>query len=256
MSSDRLREKVVIVAGGAGLLGKEFVKAVIENGGTAVIADADKLAGEKLQKSLGANTVDFVRLDITSKTSIKEMICYLIEKYGKIDALVNSVYPKNANYGRKFEDVTYEDFCENISMGIGGCFLLSQQLIPVFKKQGYGNIVNIASIYGVIPPRFEIYRETEMTMPVEYAAIKAAIIHLTKYFAKALKGCNVRVNSISPGGILNGQPAKFLEKYNFYGLSKGMLDAKDLKGTLVYLLSDDSQYVNGQNIIIDDGFSL
>ena len=96
---------------------------------------------------------------------------------------MNSAYPRNANYGRKFEDVTYEDFCENIDMGIGGCFLLSQQLVHIFKKQRYGNIINIASIYGVIPPRFEIYEGTEMTMPIEYAAIKAAIIHLTKYFA-------------------------------------------------------------------------
>lgn len=256
MATDRLRGKIVIVAGGAGLLGSEFVKAVIENGGTAVIADADESGGRKLQKELENKKADFVRFDITSKISITEMISSLINKYGKIDALVNSVYPKNANYGRKFEDVTYEDFCENIDMGIGGCFLLSQQLILLFKKQGFGNIVNIASVYGIIPPRFEIYEGTEMTMPVEYAAIKAAIIHLTRYCAKALKGCSVRVNSISPGGVLNNQPENFLKKYNFHGLSKGMLDAKDLKGTLVFLLSDDSQYINGRNIVVDDGFTL
>ncbi|MBN1788100.1 MAG: SDR family oxidoreductase [Sedimentisphaerales bacterium] len=256
MDSNKLGGKVVIVAGGAGLLGREFVNAVVENGGIAVIADADRAGGEELQKSLKSSKAEFIEFDITSKASIEKMASSLMKKHGKIDALVNSVYPKNANYGRKFEDVTYEDFCENIDMNLGGCFLLCQQLIAVFKKQGYGNIINIASIYGVIPPRFEIYEGTEMTMPVEYAAIKAAVIHLTKYFAKALTGCNIRVNAISPGGILNNQPEEFLEKYNSYGLSKGMLEAKDLNGSVIYLLSDDSQYVNGQNIIVDDGFVL
>jgi len=95
-----------------------------------------------------------------------------------------------------------------------------------------------------------------MTMAVEYAVIKSALIHLTKYMAKYFKGYNIRVNSISPGGILNNQSEKFLKKYNSLCLSKGILGTQDLKGTLLYLLSDISKYVNGQNIIVDDGFSL
>jgi len=260
MVSDKLNEKIVIVAGGAGLLGKELMEAVIENGGIGIIADIDESRGkevlESLEKNVKGGRAEFIELDITSKTSINEMVEYLVEKYGEIDALVNSTYPKNENYGNKFEDVSYEDFCENVAVSLGGLFLLSQQLAVVFKKQGYGNIVNIASIYGIIAPRFEIYEDSEMTMPVEYAAIKSASIHLTRYIAKTFKGCGIRANSISPGGVLNGQPTQFLKKYNSYGLSKGMLDAKDLKGTLVYLLSEDSQYVNGQNIIVDDGFTL
>jgi len=260
MVSDKLSRKIVIVAGGAGLLGRKLVEAVMENGGVGIIADIDGTKGkevlESLKKKVKGGKADFTELDITSKTSINKMVEYLVEKYGKVDALVNSTYPKNKNYGNIFENVHYEDFYENVAISLGGLFLLSQQLAIVFKKQGHGNIVNIASIYGVIAPRFEIYEGSEMTMPVEYAAIKSASIHLTRYIAKYFKGCGIRANSISPGGVLNGQPAQFLKKYNSYGSSKGMLDAKDLKGTLVYLLSEDSQYVNGQNIIIDDGFTL
>jgi len=125
-----------------------------------------------------------------------------------------------------------------------------------FQKQGYGNIINISSIYGVISPKFEIYDNTEMTMPVEYAAIKSGMLHLTKYMAKYFKGNNIRVNAISPGGILDSQPEEFLKKYNQECLTKGMLNGCDLNGTLVFLLSDMSMYINGQNIVVDDGFSL
>ena len=105
-------------------------------------------------------------------------------------------------------------------------------------------------------PRFEVYTGTSMTMPVEYAAIKSAIINLTKYMAKYFKGTGIRVNAISPGGILGAQPVEFIDRYAENCLSKGMLGAEDLNGTLLYLLSDMGAYVNGQNIIVDDGFRL
>jgi NAD(P)-dependent dehydrogenase (short-subunit alcohol dehydrogenase family) len=143
-----------------------------------------------------------------------------------------------------------------LGLNLGGYFTASQQFSQYFKKQGYGNIINISSIYGVIAPKFEVYDNTPMTMPVEYAAIKSGLIHLTKYMAKYFKGMNIKVNALSPGGIFDSQPEAFLEKYKEKCLNKGMLDKSDLKGTLVYLLSDMSRYVNGQNIVVDDGFSL
>jgi NAD(P)-dependent dehydrogenase (short-subunit alcohol dehydrogenase family) len=255
-----LKNKVVVITGGAGLIGKEFISAVVENGGIGIIADINKEIGlnvkEELSKNLKTENIDFIKLDINSKESLKKCIDYLNKKYKKIDALVNNAYPRNKNYGKDFFDIEYEDFVENMGLNVGGYFLASQQFGKYFKNQGYGNIINIASIYGAVAPRFEIYENTKMTMPVEYAAIKSAIIHLTKYMAKYFKGMNIKVNAISPGGILNNQPKEFLEKYNSFGLSKGMLDASDLKGTLVYLLSDMSKYLNGQNIIVDDGWSL
>ncbi|WNL15948.1 oxidoreductase [Arcobacter cryaerophilus gv. pseudocryaerophilus] len=255
-----LKNKVVVITGGAGLIGKEFVKAVIENGGIAIIADINEQIGEEvkenLSKELNTTNIDFIKLDITSKNSLSECILYLDNKYQKIDALVNNAYPRNKNYGKDFFEVEYSDFVENTGLNLGGYFTASQQFAQYFKSQGYGNIVNISSIYGVVAPKFEVYENTTMTMPVEYAAIKSGLIHLTKYMAKYFKGMNIKVNALSPGGILNSQPEAFLEKYKEQCLNKGMLDNSDLKGTLVYLLSDMSKYVNGQNIIVDDGFSL
>ena len=255
-----LGPKVVVVTGGAGLIGREFVRAIAEAGGIAVIAELDADAAESakagIEKELPAARVDIVQMDITSKTSVTAAIEQLAAKHGRIDALVNNAYPRNKSYGRKVEDVEYQDFCENVGMHLGGYFLASQQFLEFFRRQGYGNIISMSSIYGVVAPRFEIYDNTPMTMPVEYSVIKSGILHLTKYFAKYYKGNNIRLNCISPGGVFNNQPQEFVNRYNAHALTKGMIDNADLSGTLLYLLSDDSKYVNGQNIIVDDGWSL
>ena len=255
-----LKGKVVVVTGGAGIIGKEFVSAIIKQNGIAIIADIDKDAGKRvrneLAKELESENIDFFNLDITSKKSTSDCINYVSGKYNRIDALVNNAYPRNKNYGRHFFDVEYSDFVENIGINLGGCILSSQLFSQYFQSQGYGNIINISSIYGVIPPKFEIYEKTLMTVPIEYAAIKSGLIHMTKYMAKYFKGMNIRVNSISPGGVLDAQPIEFLDKYNSLCLTKGMLDKSDLNGTLIFLLSNMSKYINGQNLVIDDGFSL
>jgi len=255
-----LKNQVVVVTGGCGLIGQEFTKAILENNGTAVILDINEETGsrvcESISNELNSDKLDFIKLDITQKESLVNVIEKLAVKYGKISALINNAYPRNKHYGKHFFDVQYSDFCENINLHLGGYFLTSQQFAEYFKKQGYGNIINISSIYGVITPRFEIYKDTSMTVPVEYAVIKSALIHLTKYMAQYFKGMNIRVNAISPGGIFDNQPEPFLKNYREKCAEKGMLDKSDLKGTLLYLLSDMSKFVNGQNIIVDDGFTL
>jgi NAD(P)-dependent dehydrogenase (short-subunit alcohol dehydrogenase family) len=250
-----IANKVIVVTGGAGALGQSFVEAIANNGGIAIIADVDLDAAKLLASKVGRKA-EAVALNITSIDSITSLINSLIEKHGRIDAVVNNAYPRNKNYGRTLEDVTYEDFCENVDMHLGGYFLVAQQFCLAFKKQGYGNVINMSSIYGSIAPRFEVYDGTRMTMPVEYSAIKAAIEHLTRYFAQYFKGAGIRVNSLSPGGIAAGQPNDFLVAYNRKCASKGMLDSKDVVGTLMFLLADESRFMTGQNLIVDDGFSL
>ena len=239
--------KVVVVIGAGGLLGRDFVRGIAEHGGHPVLADI----GEP-------QTCDHLAIgvDINSKASVMALISTVHARYGRIDAVVNSAYPRNAQYGRKFFDVTHEDFCENISLNLGGMFLVCQKMAEYFQKQGHGNIINIASIYGVTAPKFEIYENTAMTMPVEYAAIKSAVIHLTKYMAKYLKGSHIRVNSISPGGILDKQPEVFLSAYKKLCVNKGMLDPAEITNALLFLIGDMSLNINGHNLIVDDGFSV
>lgn len=255
MQSNSLKNKVIVVTGAAGKIGQSFVRGISARGGIAIVADINLEAAELIAQDYTSNSYA-AHLDITNKESVMALISNLMKRYGHIDALVNNAYPRNKNYGKKLEDVTYADFCENVNMHLGGYFLVTQQFCLAFKQQGYGNIVNMSSIYGSMVPRFKVYEGTTMTMPVEYAAIKSAIEHLTRYFAQYFKGTGIRVNCLSPGGILADQPADFLVAYNNHCAIKGMLDADDLLGALIFLLSDESSFMTGQNLIIDDGFSL
>ena len=256
---DVLMGKTVLVTGGAGLLGRTFCNAIAASGGRVAVADineaaaqsvADKIAEAFPGASLG------VAMDITDKTSVRNALERTSEALGPVNGLVNNAYPRNSGYGRKLEAVEYEDFIDNVGRHLGGYFLVSQQAAAVFAQNGGGSIVNMGSIYGVMAPRFSIYENTPMTMPVEYSAIKSGVLHLTRYFAQYLKGTQIRVNAISPGGIKDGQPESFLRAYASFCATKGMLDPSDLTGSLTFLLSDMSQYITGQNIVVDDGFSL
>ncbi len=241
-------------------MGSSFVRSIVQNGGIAIAASRHS-SEEKFKSIVDVSKnelrkIHFSRVNVTSIHSIASLFDSVSKKHGHIDAVVNSSFPRNSMWGAKFEDVAYEDFCENININLGGCFLVCQRAMRFFSNQGYGNIVNISSIYGIIPPKFEIYDKTKMTKEVEYIISKSAIIHFTKYLAKYLKGKNIRVNCLSPGGVFDNQPAEFVRKYNAQCLSKGLLSSDDINGTLLFLLSDHSKYVNGQNIVVDDGFSL
>ena len=261
-----LKNKVVVITGGAGRIGSEFARAVVENNAIAIIADINEDFANKIINKISndlenkiqnvKSKILFLSVDISLKSSIVDAINFLNKKYGKIDALVNNAYPRSKNFGKKFFEIEMEDFNEFSNLHLGGYFNVSQQFIKYFLEQKYGNIINISSIQGIAAPAFETYEGTSMHSPIEYTTVKHGLIGMTKYMAKMFKKDGIRVNAISPGGILDNQPEIFLEQYKKRCGIKGMLDATDLTGALIYLLSDVSKYVNGQNIIVDDGFSL
>jgi len=260
-SSSDLEGKVVVITGGAGLIGKGFVKSVVENGGTAVIADIDEISGnevkDQISKELSTNKIEFIKVDITNKESIRGMIDVILKRHKVIDALINNAYPRNKNYGRKFEDVTYEDFCENLNLHLGGYFLMSQEVSRVMIDQKGGVIVYVASIYGFMAPRFELYENASFTSPVEYSAIKGGLLSLTKYLASYLGKHDIRVNAISPGGVHDNQPESFVAQYSKKAvIGNRMAEPDDLTGAVIFLLSDASRYITGQNIVVDGGWSI
>ena len=256
-----LKEKTVIITGGAGLIGSAFTRECVKYCANVVVVDVDEERGftlvEKVNKETKNSNVIFQRCDIANLEDIQNLINTTLKKFKGIDALVNNAYPRNENYGRKFEDVSFDDFCDNVNMHLGGYFLITKEVVKVMMKQTYGNIINITSMYGFVAPRFDIYEGTDMTTPVEYAAIKGGLINITRYLASYLGKYNIRVNAISPGGILNNQPESFVKKYSEkVVLEKRMTNTDDLTGVLIFLLSDASKYITGQNIVVDGGWSL
>ena len=245
--------KSVVVVGGLGRLGIDFIRACKQENYKVIIIDIINKDG---WNKLDLDCDLFIQADINDDKSLKDALNKIINKFNKIDSVVNTSYPRGKNFGNDVFSISLEDFNENINLHLGGYFQVMQQFAMYFIEQGYGNIINIASIQGIAAPKFKHYEGTNIISPIEYTAAKSAIIAISRYMAKYLAGKNIRVNCISPGGIIDNQPDSFQENYKDSCTSKGMLDTKDIVGTLLFLLSDKSKYINGQNIIVDDGWSL
>lgn len=251
-----LTNKTILIAGAGGLIGTAVVKACLTQGARVIATDLDAdLLQQKLQAggiTAQDNTLQLASLDLQQTEAINALL-----RQFQPDGAVNCSYPRNKDYGKHFFDVSLQSFNDNLALNLGSAFLFMQQCAAYFKHvQREFSLVNLASVYGVVAPRFDVYANTPMTMPVEYAAIKSALIHLSKYAAAYVADSRFRVNLVSPGGILDGQPEPFLQAYQCKTLGKGMLDAKDVTGAVVYLLSDLARFTNGQNIVVDDGFTL
>lgn len=255
--SSYLEGKTVLVCGAAGLIGSAISKAILNHGGRVIASDiCHNQLQKKFEQLYSGNSPDeltFRELDITNEMQVRDFFRSLKH----IDGAINATYPRNKNYGAHFLDVSLDSFNDNVSLHLGSSFLFIQQCAAYFKSHNTPlSVINISSIYGVVPPNFEIYRHTSMTMPVEYAAIKSALLHLSKYAVKYMKNSGFRVNSISPGGIMDAQPKAFTESYKSCTLGSGLLHPEDMESAVTFLLSDGAKYVNGQNIVVDDGFTL
>jgi len=235
----QLKNKVIVIGGGKGLIGSAFVKACEKEGANVVIADLPEC-------------------NLTHYDDVAVFVYRTLQKYGKIDALVNCAYPRNKNYNKKpFEKTDIIDFKENIDLHLSAYFLITQTVSKYMIKRKKGTIINISSIYGFNAPRFEVYKGTKMGIPIEYAIVKGGIINMTKYLASYLGKYNINVNCISPGGVFDNQPSSFVKEYTKrVSMGKRMASVDDLTSTLIYLLSDKTKYVTGQNICVDGGWSL
>jgi NAD(P)-dependent dehydrogenase (short-subunit alcohol dehydrogenase family) len=254
-----LQGKTVLVVGAAGRIGRVIVDAVLSAGGRTVALDTDAAGLRALAAVHGPNALSCAPLDMTDRASMDRALADAHDRFGAVDGAVNTAYPRNPRYGRHFFDVEYADFCENTGLHMGGYFLFMQACARYALERGQPfSLVNLSSIYGSMAPRFDVYAGTAMTMPIEYAAIKAGLEHMTRYVNAYMKGRGAafRANCVSPGGIEAGQDDRFLESYRAHCMSKGMLHAADVVGAILFLLSDQSRFIAGQTLVVDDGFSL
>jgi NAD(P)-dependent dehydrogenase (short-subunit alcohol dehydrogenase family) len=248
----RLDGKNVMITGGLGLIGTEITKALVEFGARVFVADTNKEKAADISKH---PSIKFVQMDITDESSVDNAIKVVIADCGRIDVLINSAYPRTADWGVKFEKVLFDSWKKNINDQLGGYFLCCQRIAEQMKHNNGGSIINISSIYGVVAPDFSIYEGTEMTMPAAYSAIKGGAIAFTRYLATYYAKDNIRANSVSPGGIFDNQPPAFVEKYCRQTPLDRMGNPEDIVGAVVFLASDASSYVTGLNLMVDGGWT-
>jgi NAD(P)-dependent dehydrogenase (short-subunit alcohol dehydrogenase family) len=240
-----LKDKVIIVTGGNGLLGKEMIYDITKKGGIAICADIS------LKTDLSLNKLNF---DVTSIESIVNAYQLVNTYYGKIDGLVNNAYPRTKDWGNKFEDIKLESWKKNVDMQMNSVFICIQKIIP-YLLVTKGNIVNIGSIYGVVGNDFTVYENTELTSAAAYSAIKGGLINFTRYLASYYGGDAININLVSPGGIFDNQNPIFVKQYNHKVPMKRMGTPKDIAPPVSFLLSNESQYITGQNLIVDGGWT-
>lgn len=253
-----LSKKVVVVTGGAGLIGQAYVEALASSGALVYIAEHDAERAENVRSSLCNQElkVKVVILDISNQKSVESGIEKILSAEGHIDGWINNAYPRTKDWGLKFEEVPFESWQKNVDLHLNGYCLCCQKVAEVMKKQNSGSIINVASTYGIVGPDFSVYDGTEMTMPAAYAAIKGGIINFTRYLASYYGSFGVRVNCISPGGVFDNQPESFVKKYSEKTPLKRMAKPNDMTGAVVYLASDASLYVTGHNLVVDGGWSV
>jgi NAD(P)-dependent dehydrogenase (short-subunit alcohol dehydrogenase family) len=240
-----LKDKLLVVTGGTGLLGRQIISRLREAGATAIATDI----------SVG-NSDNEIYIDITSEDSVRGVIEIIVSRYGKIDGWVNNAYPRTKDWGNKLEDIPFDSWRQNVDMHLNGYFICSKLALEQMKVQKSGSLINMCSIYGIVAPDFTVYDGTEMTMPAAYSAIKGGLVNLTRYLAAYYGKYQVRVNAVSPGGIFDNQNETFVNNYNKKVPMKRMGNSTDIASAVHFLLSDDASYVTGHNLVVDGGWSI
>ena len=259
-----LTGKTALITGGGGLLGPKHAEAIVEYGGKVILADRHEDMAKEKAGQIGENAT-YEYMDVTDRKSIE----VVVEKYDKIDILINNAAkdPKVKKGGGLTPDSRFETMTENywydgIDAALNGTFLCSQVVSNKMLENGGGVILNISSDLGVIAPDQRIYRkdgveeDMQNVKPITYSAAKWAIIGMTKYLGVYFAQKNIRVNSLSPTAVYNDHPEDFVKKLTNLIPMGRMSNIDEYKGAIVFLCSDASSYMTGENLIIDGGKSV
>lgn len=260
-----LKNKTAIITGALGLIGKQHCKALSEAGANVVVTDIDKAKCDEFAKTLQTESIG-IEIDVTNKDSLINARDKILEKFSHINILVNNAAindmfenPKAASEQSKFENYPLELWQKSVDANLTGVFLCSQVFGTEMAKQKSGSIINIASTYGITAPDQSLYIKKDGTQdffkPPAYSATKGGVIMFTRYLAAYWGKDNVRVNTLTPGGVENNQDEFFIEQYSKRTMLNRMAKPTDYKGALIFLASDASNYMTGANLVVDGGWT-
>ena len=262
-----LNGKVAVVTGGAGILGQNFCMGLSELGANVAVVDInlDKASETaKIISNLHKGNIHGFACDVSDPSSVKEMVEEVVSEFGEINILHNNAACKSDNldaFFAPFEEYTLDQWREIMSVNIDGMFLVAQAVGNQMIKQGKGgSIIQTSSIYGVMAPDQSIYEgsfylDRKINTPAVYTTSKAAVIGLTKHLASYWADYDIRVNTLTPAGGESGQNDEFIKRYSARVPMNRMAGESEIVGALLYLASNASSYVTGQNIIVDGGLN-
>ena len=263
-----IKNKNIVLTGSTGTLGTQFSNFLSSLGANTILIDLDKKLNKKLEEQLkkkfGTNPKSFEG-DVTNKKQLEKISEEIISKYHNIDGLINAAgfttkfakKTKTNSYNNKFEKLSEEIWNDTIDVNLTGTFLCSQIFGKEMIKKKKGSIVNIASHYALIGADQRIYGKTGLNLPASYAASKGGIVNFTRYLAAYWREKNVRVNTLTPGGIFDKEnhSKEFVKKYSERTILGRMANSDEYNGAILFLISDASSYMTGSNLIIDGGWT-
>jgi NAD(P)-dependent dehydrogenase (short-subunit alcohol dehydrogenase family) len=261
-----LTGKVAVVTGALGLIGKNHCTALAEAGAHVVVSDLDGAKCREFALTLEPEALG-CSVDITNYDSVLNLKSTILKKFGHIDILVNNAAinemienPASDGEKSKFENYPVALMEKSLAVNITGTFICSQILGTVMAENSGGSIINVASTYGIVSPDQSLYKDQHGNQifykSPAYPTTKGAILSFTKYLAGYWGEKNVRVNTLTPGGVENGQDKFFINKYADKTPLRRMAKPTDYKGALVFLASDSSGYMTGANLVVDGGYTI
>jgi NAD(P)-dependent dehydrogenase (short-subunit alcohol dehydrogenase family) len=257
-----LKGRVAVITGGAGHLGRVMANTLAEAGADIAIVDIKQEyinpVLSELREKWGCRAVG-IAVDLEDSDAAAKIPAKIVERLGRLDILINNAAFVGTSgltgWNEPFERQSVETWKRALTVNLTAIFALTQAAAPFLREFGHGSIINVASIYGIVGPDFRLYDGLNMSNPAAYAASKGGVVQFTRWSSTVLAP-EIRVNAITPGGIFRNQDPKFVGRYESRTPLKRMAHEEDFIGATIFLASDLSKYVTGQNIVVDGGFSV